>query len=103
MYQFVDMVVIGVLCMAIGGAIGACFAGLCASSGLDHARDDWFEREKFYKEELLKKDAVIKEKSRFIARFRHKIIEVVQQYIPDDVAACTMIVATIKGIKEEDE
>lgn len=53
-----------------------------------------------YEETIAEQAQVINEKNRFIIRFRYKCIDAVQRYLQDDVAACTMIVATINGIKE---
>ena len=100
MYSFVDMTIIAVMCLVIGACVGVALTGVCAASGRSHEMDEWFLRELRYKEQIEQKDMEIREKSKFIARFRHKVTEIIQQYLQDDVASCTMIIASINAIKE---
>lgn len=103
MYSLTDMIITAVLCLGIGGCIGIAISSMCVAAGESHRMDEWFDRESRYKELIYQRDMELREKSKFIARFRHKTIEIVQQYLQDNVAACTMIVASIRGIKEKDE
>ena len=101
MYSFTDLAIAVGCSLMIGFFIGIALMGLCSASGREKEQEEFHETIKSYQNRLAEKDRIIMQKNKHIIRFKYKTLEAVQQYLQDDVVACTMIIATINGIKEE--
>ena len=84
----------------IGVFIGITAHSVVTISEVEREEEEHKKQIRAYEETIAKQAQVINEKNKFIIRFKYKCIDVVQRYLQDDVAVCTMIVATINGIKE---
>ena len=77
--------------------------GMCGAAGREKEQEEFQETIKSYQRSLDEKNRIITEKNKHIIRLKYKTIEAVQQYLQHDAVACTMIIATINGIKEGKE
>ena len=84
----------------IGVFIGITAHSVVTISEVEREEEEHKKQIRAYEETIAKQAQVINEKNKFIIRFKYKCIDAVQRYLQDDVVACTMIVATINGIKE---
>ena len=84
----------------IGVFIGITAHSVVTISEMEREEEEHKKQISAYEKTIAKQAQVINEKNKFIIRFKYKCIDVVQRYLQDDVAACTMIVATINGFKE---
>ena len=100
MYSFIDMVIAVETSLLIGAFIGMVVYSVVTISEMEREEEEHKKQIRAYEETIAKQAQVINEKNKFIIRFKYKCIDVVQRYLQDDVAVCTMIVATINGIKE---
>lgn len=87
----------------VGLFIGMVVYSVITISAKEQEEAEFNRQIRAYEETIAKQAQVINEKNKFIIRFKYKCIDVVQRYLQDDVAACTMIVATINGFKEKNE
>ena len=100
MYSFIDMVIATGTAFIVGLFIGMVVYSVVTISAKEQEEAEHKRQIRAYEETIAKQAQVINEKNKFIIRFKYKCIDVVQRYLQDDVAACTMIVATINGFKE---
>lgn len=84
----------------IGVFIGITAHSVVTISEVEREEEEHKKQISAYENTIAKQAQVINEKNKFIIRFKYKCIDAVQRYLQDDVVACTMIVATINGIKE---
>lgn len=84
----------------IGVFIGITAHSVVTISEVEREEEEHKKQISAYEKTIAKQAQVINEKNKFIIRFKYKCIDAVQRYLQDDVVACTMIVATINGIKE---
>lgn len=84
----------------IGVFIGITAHSVVTISEVEREEEEHKKQISAYEKTIAKQAQVISEKNKFIIRFKYKCIDAVQRYLQDDVVACTMIVATINGIKE---
>ena len=97
------MVVVFFVAFIFGGVVGIFASALCAASGNMKMEEEHREAIRACEETIAKQAQVINEKNKFIIRFKYGCIDAVQKYLQDDVVACTMIIATINGLKEKNE
>ena len=100
MYSFLDLVIAVGAALMIGVFIGITAHSVVTISEVEREEEEHKKQISAYEKTIAKQAQVINEKNKFIIRFKYKCIDVVQRYLQDDVAVCTMIVATINGIKE---
>ena len=100
MYSFIDLVIAVGAALMIGVFIGMVVYSVITISAKEQEEAEHKRQIRAYEETIAKHAQVINEKNKFIIRFKYKCIDAVQRYLQDDVVACTMIVATINGIKE---
>lgn len=100
MYSFIDLVIAVGAALMIGVFIGMVVYSVITISTKEQEEAEHKRQIRAYEETIAKQAQVINEKNKFIIRFKYKCIDAVQRYLQDDVVACTMIVATINGIKE---
>lgn len=100
MYSFIDLVIAVGAALMIGVFIGMVVYSVITISAKEQEEAEHKRQIRAYEETIAKQAQVINEKNKFIIRFKYKCIDAVQRYLQDDVVACTMIVATINGIKE---
>lgn len=84
----------------IGVFIGMALYSVVTISGREQEEIEHKKQIRAYEETIAKQAQALNEKNKFIIRFKYGCIDAVQRYLQDDVAACTMIVATINGFKE---
>lgn len=100
MYSFIDMVIAAGTASLIGAFIGMVVYSVVTISGKEQEEAEHKRQIRACEDTIAKQAQVINEKNKFIIRFKYGCIDAVQKYLQDDVVACTMIVATINGIKE---
>ena len=100
MYSFLDLVIAVGAALMIGVFIGITAHSVVTISEVEREEEEHKKQISAYEKTIAKQAQVINEKNKFIIRFKYKCIDAVQRYLQDDVVACTMIVATINGIKE---
>lgn len=100
MYTFIDMVIAVVTALLVGAFIGMVVYSVVTISAKEQEEAEHKRQIRAYEETIAKQAQALNEKNKFIIRFKYGCIDVVQRYLQDDVAACTMIVATINGFKE---
>lgn len=103
MYTLIDMVVAVGTSLLIGAFIGMVVYSVITISAKEQEEAEHKKQIRAYEETIARQAQVINEKNKFIIRFKYGCIDAVQRYLQDDVAACTMIVATINGFKEKNE
>ncbi len=100
MYSFIDIVIAAGTAFIVGLFIGMVVYSVVTISAKEQEEAEYKRQIRACEETIAKQAQVINEKNKFIIRFKYKCIDAVQKYLQDDVVACTMIVATINGIKE---
>lgn len=103
MYSFIDIVIAAGTAFIVGLFIGMVVYSVVTISGKEQEEAEHKRQIRACEETIAKQAQVINEKNKFIIRFKYGCIDAVQRYLQDDVAACTMIVATINGFKEKNE
>lgn len=94
------MVIAVVTALLVGAFLGMVVYSVIAISGKEQEEAEHNRQIRSYEETIAKQAQALNEKNKFIIRFKYGCIDAVQKYLQDDVAACTMIVATINGFKE---
>lgn len=100
MYSFLDLAIAVGAALMIGVFIGITVHSVVTISEMEREEEEHKKQISAYEETIEKQAQIINEKNKYIIRFKYKCIDAVQRYLQDDVAACTMIVATINGFKE---
>jgi len=100
MYSFIDIVIAAGTAFIVGLFIEMVVYSVVTISAKEQEEAEHKRQIRAYEETIAKQAQVINEKNKFIIRFKYGCIDAVQKYLQDDVAACTMIVATINGFKE---
>ena len=97
------MVIAVVTALLVGAFLGMVVYSVITISGQQEEEAEHKRQIRAYEETIAKQAQVINEKNKFIIRFKYGCIDAVQKYLQDDVVACTMIIATINGLKEKNE
>ena len=103
MYSSTDILVAVVSSLMVGLFVGMAIMKAKIESDMGKERQEFRATIKSYQRCLDEKNRIITEKNKHIVRFKYKVIDAVQQYLQHDAVACTMIIATINGIKEGKE